>query len=125
AGWGLTDDRMAIPRRQARPDLVQLVAAAYVRYCRYVDPLTGQLTDALTVARQLARTKARDAAFAGSTTVVGARLHQRREVRRLCASRWGQLCFAEEGPGLLQRVAAERGRLLVWAAREPEGLAQR
>ncbi|MGE7990783.1 capsule biosynthesis protein [Pseudomonas sp. NPDC089554] len=125
AGWGLTDDRMAIPRRQAQPDLVQLVAAAYVRYCRYVDPLTGQLTDPLTVARQLAHTKARDTAFAGSTTVIGAKRHERRAARRLCASRWGALRFAEDGPALLQQVAAERGRLLVWAAREPQTLAQR
>lgn len=125
AGWGLTDDRMAIPRRQGRPDLVQLVAAAYVRYCRYVDPLTGQLTDALTVARQLARKKARDAAFAGPTTVIGVKRHKRHNIRRFFASRWGQLRFAVDGPGLVQRVAAEQGRLLVWAAREPAGLAQR
>lgn len=58
AGWGLTDDRMAIARRTATPTLEQLVAAAYIRYCRYIDPHTGQLTDVLTVARELARNKA-------------------------------------------------------------------
>ena len=125
AGWGLTDDRMAIPRRQARPDLVQLVAAAYVRYCRYVNPLTGQLTDALTVARQLASTKARDAAFAGPTTVLGVKRHKQHNIRRFFASRWGQLRFSVDGPQLVNQVAAEQGRLLVWAAREPAGLADR
>ncbi|HEK1009039.1 TPA: capsular polysaccharide biosynthesis protein [Pseudomonas putida] len=125
AGWGLTDDRMAIPRRQARPDLVQLVAAAYVRYCRYVDPLTGALTDALTVARQLAAKKTRDAEFAGATTVLGVKRHKQHNIRRFFASRWGQLRFAVDGPELLRQVAAERGRLLVWAAREPAGLAER
>lgn len=58
AGWGLTDDRQAIPRRRAQPSLEQLVAATYIRYCRYIDPLSGQLTDVLTVARELARSKA-------------------------------------------------------------------
>ncbi|MDD2056353.1 capsule biosynthesis protein [Pseudomonas putida] len=86
AGWGLTDDRMPIPRRQARPDLVQLVAAAYVRYCRYVDPLTGQLTDALTVARQLARKKAQDAEFAGDITVLGIKRHKQHNIRRFSAA---------------------------------------
>lgn len=125
AGWGLTDDRMAIARRQARPDLVQLVAAAYVRYCRYVDPLSGQLTDALTVARQLASKKARDAAFAGPTTVLGVKRHKQHNIRRFFASRWGQLRFSVDSPQLISQVAAEQGRLLVWAAREPAGLAER
>ncbi|MFJ4353860.1 capsular polysaccharide biosynthesis protein [Pseudomonas sp. NPDC089428] len=124
AGWGLTDDRMAIPRRRARPDLVQLVAAAYVRYCRYVDPLTGALTDALTVARQLAHKKARDAEFAGRTTVLGVKRHKQHNIRRFFASRWGQLRFAVDAPGLVAEVAAEQGRLLVWAAREPAHLAE-
>ena len=125
AGWGLTDDRMAIPRRQARPDLVQLVAAAYIRYCRYVDPLTGALTDALTVARQLARKKARDAEFAGHTTVLGVKRHKQHNIRRFFASRWGQLRFAVDSPELVSQVAAEQGRLLLWAAREPADMAAR
>ena len=58
AGWGLTDDRQPLARRLARPTLEQLVAAAYIRYSRYIDPQTGQLTDVLTVARELARNKA-------------------------------------------------------------------
>ncbi|HKS14102.1 MAG TPA: capsular polysaccharide biosynthesis protein [Pseudomonas sp.] len=125
AGWGLTDDRMPIPRRQARPDLVQLVAAAYVRYSRYVDPLTGQLTDALTVARQLARQKARDTEFAGMITVLGVKRHKQHNIRRLFASRWGELRFAEDHPGLVAEVAAQGGKLLVWAAREPADLKAR
>ncbi|MDR6714155.1 capsular polysaccharide export protein [Pseudomonas hunanensis] len=125
AGWGLTDDRMPIPRRQARPDLVQLVAAAYLRYCRYVDPLSGQLTDALSVARQLAAKKARDSEFAGRTTVLGVKRHKQHNIRRFFASRWGQLRFAVDSPQLVQQVAAESGRLLVWAAREPGDLAAR
>lgn len=125
AGWGLTDDRMPIPRRRARPSLEQLVAAAYLRYCRYVDPLTGELTDALTVARQLARQKAQDSEFAGAITVIGVKRHKRHNIRRFFSSRWGSLTFAVDRPGLLDEVAANDGKLLVWAAREPAGLAAR
>ena len=42
AGWGLTDDRIAIPRRTARPSLEQLFAAAYFDYAVYIDPATGR-----------------------------------------------------------------------------------
>ena len=125
AGWGLTDDRMPIPRRQARPSLLQLVAAAYIRYCRYVDPLTGRLTDVMTVARQLARQKAQDARFAGHCTVLGVKRHKRAMVKRFLASRWGTLEFVDDSPELVSRVAAKGGRLVVWAAREPGGMAVR
>ncbi|MDP5292256.1 capsular polysaccharide biosynthesis protein [Oceanimonas sp. CHS3-5] len=42
AGWGATDDRVAVPRRGKPRTVEQLLAAAYVRYCRYVDPVTGE-----------------------------------------------------------------------------------
>lgn len=41
AGWGLTDDRLAMPRRQRRIDLDRLVAASLVLYPLYVHPLSG------------------------------------------------------------------------------------
>ncbi|GGB51731.1 capsule polysaccharide modification protein LipA [Oceanisphaera marina] len=42
AGWGVTDDRMAVPRRGQPRTVPQLLVAAYLRYCRYVDPVTGE-----------------------------------------------------------------------------------
>ena len=42
AGWGLTDDRGAVPaRRKARPSLDQLVHAVLIDYPLYWDPITG------------------------------------------------------------------------------------
>ncbi|WP_245904653.1 capsular polysaccharide biosynthesis protein [Pseudoroseicyclus aestuarii] len=42
AGWGLTRDLgPPIPRRGARPDLLQLVHAVLIAYPRYHDPVTG------------------------------------------------------------------------------------
>lgn len=40
AGWGLTDDRVAIARRTARPSREQMFAAIYFDYSRYISPLT-------------------------------------------------------------------------------------
>lgn len=122
AGWGLTDDRMPIPRRNARPSLLQLVAAAYIRYCRYVNPLTGKLTDVLTVARQLARQKAQDSAFAGPVAVLGVPANRQAGIRHILRSRWGQLRFIQNGARELPKLAAEAGKMVVWAAAEPTGL---
>lgn len=42
AGWGLTEDRGAVPeRRRARPTLARLIHAALIEYPLYRDPVTG------------------------------------------------------------------------------------
>jgi capsular polysaccharide export protein len=41
AGWGLTEDRVALPRRTRRLDLDELVAGALILYPHYLDPVTG------------------------------------------------------------------------------------
>ena len=42
AGWGLTHDQLPCHRRRVKRTLVELFAAAYLRYCRYANPYTGQ-----------------------------------------------------------------------------------
>ncbi|EJM77104.1 capsular polysaccharide export protein, LipB/KpsS family [Pseudomonas sp. GM55] len=122
AGWGLTDDRLPIPRRQARPTLEQLVAAAYIRYCRYVDPLTDQRCDVMTVARQLARQKQQDSQFAGELTVLGVPRRRQPAIRRLLDSRWGRVKFTRNSADLMAAVAREGGKVLVWSTHEPQDL---
>ena len=42
SGWGLTHDQVACHRRRIKRPLVEVFAAAYLRYCRYVNPYTRQ-----------------------------------------------------------------------------------
>lgn len=42
AGWGLTDDRIAIPRRTARPSVEHLFSAVYFDYLQYISPYTNE-----------------------------------------------------------------------------------
>lgn len=57
AGWGLTDDRQAHPRRGRKLTLQALFAGAYLLYPRYFDPETGEETSfeatVATIRRQL------------------------------------------------------------------------
>ncbi|MBQ0784762.1 MAG: capsular polysaccharide biosynthesis protein, partial [Amphritea sp.] len=41
AGWGLTKDLKTVPRRKKSRSLEQVFFAAYLRYCRYINPYTG------------------------------------------------------------------------------------
>jgi capsular polysaccharide export protein len=59
AGWGLTDDRMAVPRRTRRISVEMLAAAALILYPFYVHPLSGmpcrveELVDEIALRRQV------------------------------------------------------------------------
>ncbi len=62
AGWGLTEDRLAMPRRRRRLSLDALVAGVLIRYPTYVSRLTGHFT---TPERVLDERVAQGAAVAG------------------------------------------------------------
>ena len=40
AGWGLTEDRVPLPRRRRRLSMVELAAGALILHSRYIDPVT-------------------------------------------------------------------------------------
>ncbi|MBH0239573.1 capsular polysaccharide export protein, LipB/KpsS family [Methylobrevis albus] len=53
AGWGLTDTRMATPRRNRQLTIDQLFAGAYLLYAKYCDPKTGAVLDLRTVIEEI------------------------------------------------------------------------
>jgi capsular polysaccharide export protein len=54
AGWGLTEDRHTLPRRQRSLTLDELVAGVLMRYPRYVNDITGEFTSAASTVERLA-----------------------------------------------------------------------
>jgi len=54
AGWGLTEDRHALPRRNRRLDLDELVAGVLLHYPRYVSDISGEFTSAEWTVERLA-----------------------------------------------------------------------
>jgi capsular polysaccharide export protein len=58
AGWGLTTDRLRIPRRCRTASLDELVAAALIVYPLYLDPVTGKPCRVETVIARLAEAAA-------------------------------------------------------------------
>ncbi|MGE0791054.1 MAG: capsular polysaccharide biosynthesis protein [Sandaracinaceae bacterium] len=122
AGWGLTDDRAPVPDRRGRArTLEELVALAYVRYPRYVDPETGEGGDVDTVIEHLALQRACGADHA--------------RTRHVCVgfSRWKRAFLPSflDGPGAQIEFVSRRevdrelnggDALVVWASREHESL---
>ncbi len=42
AGWGLTEDKIENPRRRQSLSLIELFCGAYIKYCHYLNPTTGE-----------------------------------------------------------------------------------
>lgn len=54
AGWGLTRDHLPCPRRTRKLSIEELVCGALIRYPRYLNPVSGEFTTAIRIARMLA-----------------------------------------------------------------------
>lgn len=74
AGWGLTDDRITPARRRRTRTVHELFSAAYLRYARYLDPVTGRRGSIFDVIQWLVRQKehaTRGPTLVGAQRVVG------------------------------------------------------
>lgn len=104
AGWGLTDDRVACPRRSARRTLPELIAVAYLRYPCYLDPVTWGQGNFFQVAAFVVRQRETVARFPRRVFCVGFEFWKRRYVRPFLPAREvrflrsiGQLAAAAPG----------------------------
>ena len=106
AGWGLTADRAAVPRRTRVRTRHELAAAAYVRYSAYFDAWTRQPVSAVTAAGQL--DFLRGNYLANSRPVIGYRIARwkRRAVSAMLDGPGGGPRFT----GNLKRAIAAAGR---------------
>ncbi|MCH4564693.1 capsular polysaccharide biosynthesis protein [Halomonas sp. EGI 63088] len=71
AGWGLTEDRTHCARRHQPRSLLQLFAAAYLRYARYANPYTGQASSLEATIDLIADQTRRQAQLAGDWLGMG------------------------------------------------------
>ncbi|MGZ8408189.1 MAG: capsular polysaccharide biosynthesis protein, partial [Caulobacteraceae bacterium] len=119
AGWGLTDDRIACPRRTARPSLDALIAAIYGRYSHYLSPLDGEPCTALDIARLLAARRRRDAETEGVTHVLGVNRLKRVQIRPFVEGKRSRVTWTMKPDDALAWQRADGGRIVSWASREP------
>lgn len=121
AGWGLTDDRLDIPRRRANRSLEQVFAAAYLLYARYRHPQTGlpcgiePVLEHLVLQRRLFRENAGDLYCYGFT------LWKRGYARRYLHCPWNRVRFVRRLRPL-RRADAAAARVVVWGMRDLPGL---
>lgn len=118
AGWGLTVDHGDVPvRRKGRPSREQVFAAAYIKLCRYVNPVTRtriSLTEAIDImaARRLTNEENRRNYIA-----VGFRRWKWPHVKAFASSTVGTIEFESDLNVGFQKAAREGKTVLIWAGK--------
>jgi capsular polysaccharide export protein len=118
AGWGCTRDEVAVPRRTARRSPVEIFAAAYMRYARYVDPVTGRRCEIETAIERLALFRSRAEANAGFTAALGFAPWKYGAARTLLYSPRGETAFFGRPERAVAAAEARGGRVVFWSGRD-------
>ncbi|MFZ0134964.1 MAG: hypothetical protein WAK95_20680 [Desulfobacterales bacterium] len=117
AGWGLTRDRQACPRRTRARTLAEVFAAAYILYSRYIDPATGGPGSIEQVIEHLARQAGAHRMNAGRLVCTGFRWWKRPYIRRALHAPGNRVVFSDS-----PRRLAAADKLVVWGADGPPSI---
>lgn len=118
AGWGLTDDRANVPeRRGVTRSLEQLVAAAYLRYARYVDPETGERCEVERIVEHLDLQRRMGESTRGEVVCVGFSLWKRGFLPAFLDGPGTHVSFARDVEAAA-KVTHEGTKLVSWGTRD-------
>lgn len=118
AGWGCTDDRLAVPRRRARRTVAELFAAAYLGYARYLDPKTGKAGTLEQVIEHLALQRELFARNQGELYCFGFRFWKQAYMKSYLRCPGNRIVFASSAAAAERRGFDGSSRIVVWGQRE-------
>jgi len=118
SGWGLTDDRVPLPRRTRLRSIDELALAAWILYPRYVDPVTGLRCELEDILSHLELQRRRFRENAGVVRAYGFTWWKRPFVRRYLGGPSTVLSFERRLPSFPTQTT----RAVVWGRRGPRGL---
>ncbi|UTW56235.1 capsular polysaccharide biosynthesis protein [Kordiimonas sp. SCSIO 12610] len=111
AGWGLTKDKILCLRRKRKITLEELVAAAFIKYARYVDPFTGKRVEVEDILDHLIAEKAVARPQAKRVLAVGFSLWKRGFIPKFLGAGVRSVKFI--GPSALKEFAFKPGDTVV------------
>ncbi|ASK27535.1 capsular polysaccharide biosynthesis protein [Neisseria chenwenguii] len=120
AGWGMSDDRhpqaaaLRAEGRRAPRSLMQLFAAAYLQYSRYINPNTGEAGDIFDVIDYLAAARRANERLRGEVYCVGMSLWKRAVAKPFFRLPSCRLKFVKSVERLEHALLPPDARLLAW-----------
>ncbi len=122
AGWGITDDRKVCHRRTRGRTVEELFAAAYLRYTRYLDPVSHQRGDVFDVIDWLKRQRGLAERFSGRMICVGFRQWKAANVKPLLSLFPERVLFTRDADSAAALGPAGQDCLIHWGRDAPSGL---
>ena len=123
AGWGLSEDRNPPARRERALSAEQLFAAAMLDLPLWYDPCRDKLCDFETALEQIEAEARAWREDRKGHVAVGMRLWKRAHLQGFFGGAGRRLRFRESGEAAVALAAGSGRDVMVWAGREPEGLA--
>jgi capsular polysaccharide export protein len=120
AGWGLTTDRIDIPRRGRKLTPAQLFAGAMLQYPTWYDPARDRIGRFEDAQRALAASTRAWREDHGGSVATGMRLWKRGHLRRF----FGAVRFEDNHGRALEKARAQGQPVLVWAGKVTPTLTQ-
>lgn len=115
AGWGLTDDRQTCDRRSVSRTLEQVFYAAYIQYCRYINPYTGVRCELEDTIRLITTQKMHLERHRGNWSVFGFSKWKKRFIPDFLGI--GATVRFVDKPEEVSKQVASGDNLLVWSSR--------
>jgi capsular polysaccharide export protein len=122
AGWGLTDDRVPIPRRTARPSLEQLFGAVYFDYAGYACPYEGKRISFEQALDRLAFFRDRFVDNQTRSVCINISRWKRGAVEPLLDGIGGPPQYARTARGAVRKARKLGGRVVTWGMRSTSQL---
>ena len=124
AGWGLTEDVVPCPRRTRKRTLLEVFAATYLLYARYVDPVTGERCDIHDAIARLAVQREKNEAGRGFHACFGYSLWKHPHARAYLQSTRASFRFFKYFHGERRAVACalrRGGDVVAWSSKCVDG----
>jgi capsular polysaccharide export protein len=124
AGWGLTRDLSPNVRRARTRNLDELVAAALLLVPNYLDPVRQRQSTAEDTLQLLSLQRTRFLENRGRFFCAGFSIWKRAIIKAYLASNGNEISFVRNAATLPKVVSAANSKLVVWASRPHEDVAQ-
>jgi capsular polysaccharide export protein len=118
AGWGLTEDELTCSRRTRKCTLDEVFAAAYLKYARYVDPISGKRCEIERIITLLADRRRHWLQTRGKTFCSGVSPWKRKFLPAFLSQSPRVVRFVGTSSQALKKAAGDQGRWAIWASAE-------
>ncbi|AUL48316.1 protein involved in capsular polysaccharide export [Bordetella trematum] len=116
AGWGVTDDRQPLSRRQRQRNVDELFAAAYLHYTRYLNPYTHQKGNIFDVIHWLAHQRDMQRQQTGRSIAIGIRHWKARLLTPFLGRDTSRTYFVANAAAAAALRPTAADRLCVWSS---------